>query len=36
MKLKRNLKIAKEKADINENFKNLESMYKKLVIMHED
>ena len=28
----RNLKIAKKKVDINENFKNLEAMYNKLVV----
>ena len=31
-----NLRIAKERGDINENFKTLESMYKKLVIMNDD
>ena len=32
----RNLKIARERTDINENFKNLEAMYKELVVIDDN
>lgn len=32
----RNLKITRERTDINENFKNLEAMYKELVVIDDN